>query len=261
MSYKTVLHEKSEGVATVTLNRPDKLNALNFDMLENLWEVLQEIVFDREVRVILLTGQGRYFSAGADLEILSTLEPARLRLELTRYWNRVFNEFEDTGKLTIAALNGPAVGAGVELALCCDLRYAAEDTTFRLPQIHFGILPDAGATVRLPLMVGPAKAKELILTGDTVSAQKALEWGLVNGVFPQSEFAEGVRRVARGMAQKPPLAIGKGKQLVNRAFLSADRRTGLEEVMEAQCSLIRTEDYREGVRAFFEKRTPVFHGR
>lgn len=261
MRYKTIFHEKAEGVATVTLNRPDKLNALNFEMLEDLWEILQQIVRDPEVRVILLTGQGRYFSAGADLEILSSLEPASLRLELSRYWNRVFNEFEDTGKLTIAALNGPAVGAGVELALCCDLRYAAEDTTFRLPQIHFGVLPDAGATVRLPLLVGPAKTKELILTGESVSAQKALAWGLVNGIFGQVEFAEGVRTVARRMAQKPPLAIQKGKQIVNRAFRGVDRRTGLEEIMEAQCSLIRTEDYREGVRAFFEKRTPVFHGR
>ncbi len=261
MSGKTILHEKAEGVAKVTLNRPEKLNALNFEMLENLWGVLQEIVADPEVRVILLTGEGRYFSAGADLEILSALEPASLRWQLSRHWNRVFNEFEDTGKLTIAALNGPAIGAGVELALCCDLRYAAENTTFRLPQIDFGILPDAGATVRLPWMVGPAKAKELILTGDTVSAQRAVELGLVNGVFTQAEFSEEVRRVARKMAKKPPLAIGKGKQLVDRALRSSDRRTGLEEVMEAQCYLIRTEDYREGVRAFFEKRTPLFLGK
>jgi len=158
-------------------------------------------------------------------------------------------------------LNGPAVGAGVELALCCDLRYAGEKATFRLPQIDFGVLPDAGATVRLPLLVGPARAKELILTGDTLSAKEAEGMGLVNRVFPQEALAEEVGRIARKMAQKPPMALGMGKQLVNRAFRSADTRAGLEAVKNAQCALIRTDDYREGVRAFLEKRDPVFQGK
>ena len=149
----------------------------------------------------------------------------------------------------------------MELALCCDLRYAGENASFRLPQINFGVLPDAGATVRLPLLVGPARAKELILTGDTVTAKEAAGMGLVNGVFPEEAFSEEVRGIARKIAQKPPLALGMGKQLVNRAFRSGDTRAGLEEAKNAQCSLIKTDDYREGVRAFLEKREPVFHGR
>jgi len=261
MGFKTILYDKADGVGTITLNRPEKLNAINFEMLEEMWSVLQEVVVDQEVRVVLLTGEGRYFAAGADLEILAALEPESLRAELTRYWNPVFSEFENMQKLTIAGLNGPAVGAGVELALCCDLRYAGEAATLRLPQINFGVLPDAGATVRLPMLVGPAKAKELILTGDTLSARDAAGMGLVNRVFPQEAIAEEVRMVARKMAQKPPLALGVGKQLVNRAFRSADTRAGLEAVKNAQCALIRTEDYREGVRAFLEKREPVFNGR
>jgi len=261
MDFKTILYEKADGVGTITLNRPEKLNAINFEMLEEVWSVLQEVVVDQEVRVVLLTGEGRYFAAGADLEILAALEPESLREELTRHWNPVFNEFENMRKLTIVALNGPAVGAGVELALCCDLRYAGEKATFRLPQIDFGVLPDAGATVRLPSLVGPARAKELILTGDTLSAQKAADMGLVNRVFPQEALAEEVGRIARKMAQKPPLALGMGKQLVNRAFRSADTRAGLEAVKNAQCALIRTDDYREGVRAFLEKREPVFQGK
>jgi enoyl-CoA hydratase/carnithine racemase len=216
---------------------------------------------DREVRAVVLTGEGRYFSAGADLEILSKLEPEGLREELTRYWNPVFNEFESMRKPTVAALNGPAVGAGVELVLCCDLRYASESATLRLPQIDFGVLPDAGATVRLPMLVGPARAKEWILTADTVSAREAAEAGLVNAVFPEEALDREVRNIAGKLARKPPLALGVGKQLVNEAFRRADTRAGLEEVMNAQCSLVRTDDYREGIRAFFEKRAPLFRGK
>jgi enoyl-CoA hydratase/3-hydroxyacyl-CoA dehydrogenase len=261
MSFKTITYDKADGVGTVRLNRPDKLNAMNFEMLQELWALLQEVLLDQEVRVVLLTGEGRYFSAGADLEILSTLEPEGLRQALTRYWNPVFSEFENMPKLTIAGLSGPAVGAGVELVLCCDLRYAAANATLRLPQINFGILPDAGATVRLPMMVGRAKAKELILKGDILSAQEAAAMGLINGVFPREGFAEEVSKIARELAQKPPLALGEGKQLIERAFRSSDTRAGLEEVMDAQCSLIGTEDYREGIKAFFEKRNPVFRGK
>jgi enoyl-CoA hydratase/carnithine racemase len=261
MGFKTILYHKADGVGTITLNRPEKLNAINFEMLEEMWSALQEIVVDQEVRVVLLTGEGRYFAAGADLEILAALEPESLWEELTRYWNPVFSEFENMQKPTIVGLNGPVVGAGVELALCCDLRYAGEKATFRLPQINFGVLPDAGATVRLPMLVGPARAKELILTGETVSAQEAAGIGLVNRVFPQEALAEEVRGIARKMAQKPPLALGVGKELVNRAFRSGDTRAGLEEAKNAQCSLIKTDDYREGVKAFLEKREPVFHGR
>jgi len=261
MRFKTIAYDKADGVGTVRLNRSDKLNAMNFEMLEELWALLQVVVLDQEVRAVVMTGEGRYFSAGADLDILSTLEPEGLREQLARYWNPVFNEFENMRKPTIAALNGPAVGAGVELVLCCDLRYASENASFQLPQIDFGILPDAGATVRLPMLVGLARAKELILTGDALSAREAAEAGLVNAVFPKETFDQEVRRIAEKVARKPPLALGMGKELVNRAFLRRDNRVGLEEVMDAQCSLIRTDDYREGVRAFFEKREPVFRGK
>ena len=261
MRLQTLMYEKADGVGTLTLSRPEKLNAMNLEMLEEMWSLLQEIAVDEDVRVILLTGAGRYFSAGADLDILSTLDTANFRARQNKYWNRVFNELEDMQKLTIAALNGPAIGAGVELALCCDLRYAVENATLRLPQVNFGLVPDAGATVRLPLLIGPAKAKELILTGDGLHAQEAAGLGLLNRIFPQEEFGEGVREIARKMAQKPPLALGIGKQLVNRAFRNAVTRTGLEEVIDAQLFLITTSDYREGVEAFFEKRQPVFRGR
>jgi len=261
MELQNIVYEKSEGVGTITLNRPGKLNAITFEMLDDLWALLQEIMVDEEVHVILLKGEGRYFCAGADLGILGTLTPETFRIRQRKYWNRVFNEFEDIQKLTIAALNGPALGGGVELALCCDMRYAVEDATFALPEINFGILPDSGGTVRLPWLIGLARAKEFILTGDPIPAKKAAEWGLLNGIFPRETFDEEVRKIAVKMAHKAPLAVGMGKQLINRSFQQRDIKTCLEEVMDVQSILICTEDYREAVKAREEKRPPNFKGK
>jgi enoyl-CoA hydratase/carnithine racemase len=261
MELQNVAYDRSEGVGTITLNRPAKLNAISFEMLDELWALFQEIMVDDEVHVVLLRGEGRYFSAGADLEILSTLTPATFRSRQRRYWNRVFGEFEDIQKLTIAALNGPALGGGLELALCCDLRYSVDDAHFALPEIDFGILPDSGGTVRLPWLIGLARAKEFILSGDRMSAGRAEELGMVNAVFPRESFEEEVRKVAVKMARKAPLALGMGKQLINRSFQQRDIKPGLEEAMDVQSALIYTEDYQEAVRAFNEKRPPVFRGK
>jgi len=261
MEEKLILYDKSEGVGTITLNRPTKLNAINFEMLDELWALLQDIMVDDDVRVILLRAEGRYFSAGADLGILASMTPTTFRWKQRKYWNRVFNEFEDIQKLTIAALNGPALGGGLELALSCDLRYSVDDAHFSLPEINFGILPDSGGTVRLPWLIGLARAKELILTGDSISAQKAEEMGLVNAIFPGETFEEEVRKIAVKMAQKAPLALGMGKQLINRSFQQRDIKTCLEEAMDVQSMLILTEDYQEAVKAFNEKRPPIFRGK
>jgi enoyl-CoA hydratase len=258
---KTVLYDKSDNVGIITLNRPDKLNAINFDMLEELWTILQSIITDDEVRVILLIGAGRYFSAGADLDIVRTMTPVAFRWRQRQYWNRVFNEFEEIQKLTIAALNGPAIGGGLELALCCDLRYSTDDAIFSLPEINFAILPDSGGTVRLPWLIGPARAKELILSGESISARRAEELGLVNRVFPRETFDNEVNKIALKMAQKAPLAVGIGKQLINRSFQHKDIKAGLEEATDVQSLLISSHDYQEAIKALNEKRPPVFRGR
>ncbi len=261
MELQNIVYEKSEGVGAITLNRPGKLNAINFEMLDELWALFQEIVVDDEVHVIVVKGEGRYFCAGADLDIVGTITPETFRVRQRKYWNRVFNEFEDIQKLTIAALNGPALGGGVELALCCDLRYAVDDVTLALPEIDFGILPDSGGTVRLPGLIGLARAKEFILSGDPIPAKKAAEWGLLNGVFPRETFDEEVRKIAVKMARKAPIALGLGKQLINRSFQQRDIKAGLDAAMDVQSILICTEDYREAVMAHEEKRPPAFRGK
>ncbi len=261
MDPRNIVYEKSDGVGAITLNRPAKLNAITFEMLDELWALLEDIMADDDVRVVMLRGEGRYFSAGADLGIVASMTPETFRWRQRRYWNRVFGEFEDIQKLTIAALNGPALGGGLELALCCDLRYSVDDAHFSLPEIDFGILPDSGGTVRLPWLIGLARAKEFILSGDRMSARRAEELGLVNAVFPREAFEEEVRKIAVRFAQKAPLALGIGKQLINRSFQQRDVRAGLEEVADVQSILIRTEDYGEAVRAFNEKRPPVFRGK
>ncbi|MEE8373478.1 MAG: enoyl-CoA hydratase/isomerase family protein [Dehalococcoidia bacterium] len=261
MELQNIVYEKSEGVGAITLNRPGKLNAINFEMLDELWALFQEIVVDDEVHVIVVKGEGRYFCAGADLDIVGTITPETFRVRQRKYWNRVFNEFEDIQKLTIAALNGPALGGGVELALCCDMRYAVDDVTLALPEIDFGILPDSGGTVRLPGLIGLARAKEFILSGDPIPAKKAAEWGLLNGVFPRETFDEEVRKIAVKMARKAPIALGLGKQLINRSFQQRDIKAGLDAAMDVQSILICTEDYREAVKAHEEKRPPAFRGK
>jgi len=261
MRQRLVSFHKSDAIGTITLNRPEKLNAINFPMLDEMAELLREIVADEEVRVVVLTGSGRYFSAGADLEIVGTMTPQTFRLNQRRYWNAVFNSVEDLQKLTIAAWTGPPLGGGLELALCCDLRYAVEGATFSLPEINFGIIPDSGGTIRLPQLTGLARAKEVILSGDSIDARRAEAIGLLNGVFPQEEFEDGVRKIALKMAEKAPLAVGMGKQLINRSFQHGAIRLGLEQAAEVQSMLITTEDYREAVRAFQEKRPPVFRGK
>ena len=254
MGYNNIIYKKSDGIGTIILNRPSKLNALNFEMLDELWMALQNIMSDSDVNVVLLTGAGRYFSAGADLDILSSLSSETFRLHQHKYWNRVFCELEDLQKLTIAAINGPAVGGGVELALCCDLRYAAEHATFRMPQIDFGLLPDAGATTRLPWLIGLAAAKEFIFTGDAMPASRAMDKGLINQIFPREIFSDEIQKIAVKLSQKSGLALGMGKRIINRSYQQRDVKFGLEEITDVQSILISTERFRNGIKSFIEKR-------
>jgi enoyl-CoA hydratase/carnithine racemase len=156
-------------------------------------------------------------------------------------------------KLTVAAVNGPAIGGGVELLLCCDLRYAVEDAFFQMPQITFGLLPDAGATIRLPWLVGLAKAKEFIFSGDAIDAIRAQTDGLINDVFPREHFHEAVRKKAEKFAQKSLDALGMGKQLINRSFQQRGVKFGLEEITDVQTLLISSQEYKESINAHLDR--------
>ena len=260
MAYETLRYEKEGHVATVTLDRPDRLNALSRQLIRELDQAVSEIEGDDEVRVVIVTGAGRAFSAGADIK--ERVEHAE-DLGYQRGGvgaSRTFRRMERTGKVFIAAVNGYAAGGGCELAMACDLRVASTQAQFALPEVKLGILPGAGGTQRLPRLVGPARAKEMMFLGEFVSAEQALAWGLVNRVVPPEELLPEARRLAETLLERPPLSLAMIKAAVNTG-LEVDLDSGLE--LEGRCSWIlqTTEDRREGMRAFVEKRKPVFRGR
>jgi enoyl-CoA hydratase len=256
MAFEHISYEKDGGVGTIRLERPQKMNAIHFALLAELGALLEEIRNDTHVKVVLVTGAGKCFCAGADLEILSSLSPQTFRPNQDKYWNRVFCELEDLPKPTIAAINGPAIGGGLELALCCDLRYTVDDATFLLPQINFGLIPDVGATIRLPRLIGLSKAKEFILSGDPMTAHEAKACGLVDRVFSRETYAEAVKKMAGKLSQKSLPALAMGKQLINRAARHNDVRLGLADVTDGQMVLLSSEEYQKGMDAFIKKNWP-----
>jgi enoyl-CoA hydratase len=250
---KPVLFRKERGIGIITLNRPEKLNALVPALIVEFSQILDVIREDDELSVIVLTGAGRTFSTGADIDMLSSLEPSDSFRRTTReMWQRPFDAMEDMEKLFIAALNGLALGMGMELALACDLRVAAEGVKIALPEINFGIIPDVGGTIRLTRLVGPSVAKELALSGDSISCEEAREIGLINKILPADNFMEEVFRYASRFAGKPRVALGMGKLTLNRNT-SQDIKAGLEDALNIQSVLLKTPDYRERIDSFREK--------
>ena len=258
----TMLLDVSEHIATLTLNRPDKLNALNGEMMEELVPVIERLAEDKEVRCVVVTGAGRGFCAGGDVagmasgETLPNENPvARLRrLEET---SRLLHEMP---KPTIAMVNGPAAGAGLSIALACDIRIAGESARFGTAFIRIGFSGDFGGTWMLQRLVGPAKARELYFTGDLIDAREAERIGLVNRVVPDDQLAGETRALAERMAKGPPIALARMKQNMNLGLVS-DYSTLLDAEAEGMIMTATTEDNREAVKAFLEKRPATFHGR
>ena len=249
-----VLFEREGRLATLTLNRPKKLNALNLDLINEFQQALDAIRRDDEISVVIVTGAGKSFSAGADLEFLHDLgSPAQFRKDLKKNWHGPFDAIENMEKLFIAAINGAAVGGGVELALACDLRIAAVGASFSMPEIKYGLMPDAGGTNRLPKLIGMARAKELVFSGEPITSDEACRIGLVNSIFPDEGFMESARGYARKFLDKSPLALGLGKLVMNRS-VDLDTRAGLEDAAMLQSVLLQSEEYQEAVRRFDEKR-------
>ncbi len=262
METDTVLVEISDHIATITLNRPEKLNALNGELMEALPEILQRLADDDEVRCLVLTGAGRGFCAGGDIggmasgEAMPTEDPVS-RLRRREEVSRLLHEMP---KPTIAMINGPAAGAGLSIALACDIRIAAESARFGTAFVRVGFSGDYGGTWMMQRLVGPAKARELYFTGDLIDAREAERIGLVNRVAPDAELAKETRALAQRIASGPPIALARMKQNLNLA-LRSDYSTLLDAEAEAMIFTGQTRDNREAIRAFLEKRQPTFEGR
>lgn len=259
MAYETVLYEKRNGVGYVTMNRPDKLNALNNRIMEELDGCFQEIQKDDEVRVVILTGAGeKAFVAGADIKELAEQAPLQGK-ERSQRGQRVLDSIENLGKPVIAAVNGYALGGGCELALACTLRIASETARFGQPEVRLGIIPGYGGTQRLARLVGKGRALEMILTGEPVNAQEAYRIGLVNQVVPAEKLMLAAEELAQKIMPNAPLAIKLALESVNHG-LEMTQKEGqfLEATLFGLCCA--TADMKEGTRAFLEKRPAKFAG-
>jgi enoyl-CoA hydratase/carnithine racemase len=259
MDYKTILYEESGRVATVTFNRPDRLNAINEEMREDFSRLFRQIQTDEHVGVIIFTGAGRAFSAGGDIEYFERdWNTARFRAENHRL-TQFFDELELIEKPVLAAINGPCTGAGLQITLSCDIRVASDQAKFGFRENNIGLIPGAGGCSRLVKLIGYGKAKELIFTGEMISAEEAERIGLVNRVVPHDELISHTRALAEHLLTRAPEALGLAKKILWHSVTS-DFDTGRMLEALAQSILIKSGDHREGVRAFREKRKPNFKG-
>jgi enoyl-CoA hydratase len=254
-----VLSVRDDHVVTFTLNRPDKLNALNADLLHELGRLVLDLSQDPSVRCAILTGAGeKAFAAGADIGAMSEMTPVRAK-ELAEMGHAIGQAMETARFPIIAAVNGFALGGGCELALACDFIYASDKARLGQPEVSLGVIPGFGGTQRLTRRVGEGRARELCMTGDVIGAEEALRIGLVNAVVPHAELLPRVREVASKIASKAPLAVAAAKRVILRG---ADVALSTANELEATAfaALFGTADQREGMRAFLEKRAARFEG-
>jgi 2-(1,2-epoxy-1,2-dihydrophenyl)acetyl-CoA isomerase len=260
--YETVLYEKANEVVNIALNRPEKLNAFDGTMHYELHRALGNAAEDEDIRCIVVRGEGRGFSAGADL--VQIVREANGDPDLGEYlrstYSRLVKRMVGIEKPVIAALHGPVYGAGVGLALACDLRVAAQSAKFSVAFIKIGLMPDAGVTFFLPRVVGLGRAMEMSMLGDAVDAEEAHRIGLVNKVVADDSLSEEVRNLAGRLAAMPTGALGRIKHALYASF-ETDLGTALEGEAEGQTFCGYTQDHKEGVTAFFEKREARFTGR
>jgi 2-(1,2-epoxy-1,2-dihydrophenyl)acetyl-CoA isomerase len=263
MSYETVIWESAHGVGRITLNRPDSLNAWTEEFGRELKQVVTVDAADPAVRAVLITGAGRGFSSGADLKAGFDPHPddgmPDVRKELHGVYHPIIAGVRLLEKPVIAAVNGPAVGIGASLAFACDLVLAAESAFFGLAFVNIGLMPDGGSTLFVPAAVGKARAFQMALLGERVPAAQALDWGLVNQVYPDAELQAEADALVERMAKGPTRSYAGSKRALNR-MLYPDLEGQLELEADLQHELARTRDFQEGVTAFVEKREPAFQG-
>lgn len=261
MTYETIRYDVADGVATITLNRPDSLNAFNSQMIRETADAFKQSGRNQEARCVLITGAGKGFSSGQDLKEVEERDgDFSIADHLRKGYNRLVQRMVTLEKPVVGAINGVAAGAGCGVALACDIRVASEKASFMLAFSRVGLIPDTGSTWLLTRLIGYARAYEMAITADRVSAEKALAWGLVNQVTPAEQLAEIARAWALKLAEGPTRAFGLTKRAMLRSFnLTLDAALEYEAML--QNAAAQTEDNREGVRAFLEKRQPQFKGK
>jgi enoyl-CoA hydratase len=260
MGYETLIVEREDNLGIIKLNRPP-VNPLNVKLYLELYDAICELDADQSVGAIIITGNGdKAFAAGLDIKDVMGKSAVEV-LDFT--WTgprRTFDKLTGIEKPTVAAVFGLALGGGCEVALCCDVRIASEDAVFGLPEINLGIMPGSGATQRLPRLIGVPKAKEMLYTGDNISAAEAYRVGLVNKVVPRDKLMEETKAFARKLASKPRAALGLIKRCVDNG-LNMDLPSGLTMEMDCFSIAFTSEDGREGINAFVEKRKPDYKGK
>ncbi len=259
MAYNNLILEKEDRLAVLTINRPP-VNALSPETLEEIQRALEELREDAAIRAVIITGAGEHmFIAGADVTGFLGMDPEK-GLGVIELGQKLFSSIETYPKPVIAAINGACLGGGLELAMACDVRIAAEKARFGQPEIKLGIMPGWGGTQRLPRLIGRGRAQELLLTGEMIKASEALRYGLVNRVVPDSELMTAAREMAKKLAEQPPLAIAAIKEAVALG-LDTTLEEGLKIEGERFARVFATEDALEGISAFVQKRKPEFKGK
>lgn len=259
MTLSTILTEIENQVLTITINRPDKLNALNAKTIEELHEALIDAENDKEICAIILTGAGlKSFVAGADIAEFSNFNVEQGKMLSATGHFKIFNFIENYSKPVIAAINGFALGGGLELAMCCHIRIASDNAKMGQPETALGVIPGYGGTQRLAQLVGKGKAFELIITGDMINAIDAYKWGLVNYVVPQAELFAKCREITSKIASRSPVAVKTAIKVINAGY--NNKYNGYDVEIEEFGKMFGTHDFKEGVKAFLEKRKPLFNG-
>lgn len=256
----TLLTDLHEGILTITVNRPEKMNALNKDVITDLSDTLDAAIANKEVKSIIITGAGeKAFVAGADITEFTGLNALEGSALGQRGQDWVFNKIENSPKPIIAAVNGFALGGGCELAMSCHFRVASENAKFGQPEVNLGLIPGYGGTQRLTQLVGKSKSMELILTTDMIGAEEAKALGLVNHVYPLANLLDEAKKILQKINTKAPIALAKSIALVNQAA-NGDEHGFKNEIKEFG-ACFETEDMKEGVSAFLEKRKANFQGK
>lgn len=258
-SYKTIILDKKEGIGYITFNRPDVFNAISQELIDEFSDALDRVNRDYEIKVLIITGAGKGFQAGADIRELSNMNPTSILR-----WNegvvRNNAKLEYLRQPVIAAINGLAMGGGLELALSCSIRIAVAGAKLALPEVKLGIIPGTGGTQRLPRLIGKGKAYELLLTGETITAEEALNMGLINKVVPKGEALTAAEEMARKIMSNAPIAVEMCKNAVEIG-MDIPLEQAIQYSQKNCITCFSTEDMKEGTAAFLEKRKPNFKGK